>query len=133
MKNGLVWILLIGSVAVVAFILTGRGGDSTTVTLDAREPASGASASPATGADGGQPPPQERTFEIVTLLPKDAIPAVYQPQLISAAEADSQYRETDPVIGVEIDGDARAYNIPFLSRREIVNDTVGGRKIAVTW
>ena len=37
------------------------------------------------------------------------------------------------VIGVEIDGDARAYSIPYLSGHEIVNDTVAGRKIAVTW
>jgi hypothetical protein len=37
------------------------------------------------------------------------------------------------VIGVYINGDARAYPIRMLSRHEIVNDVVGGEYIAVTW
>ncbi len=72
-------------------------------------------------------------LEIVTLLPRDAIPAVDDPQFLSAAEADEFYDADELVIGVEFDGDARAYSIPYLSNREIVNDTVGGVKIAVTW
>ena len=37
------------------------------------------------------------------------------------------------VLGLSINGDSRAYSVPMLSSHEIVNDTVGGRKIAVTW
>jgi hypothetical protein len=37
------------------------------------------------------------------------------------------------VIGVEINGDRRAYSVPLLSSHEIVNDVVGGKKVAVTW
>ena len=37
------------------------------------------------------------------------------------------------VLGVSINGDSRAYYIPTLSRIEIVNDTVGGQPLAVTW
>ncbi len=77
--------------------------------------------------------PAERTYEIVTLLPKDAIPAIYDPRFNPVQIADQEYRDADLVLGVEINGDARAYSIPFLSGHEIVNDTVGGRKIAVTW
>ena len=36
-------------------------------------------------------------------------------------------------MGVSINGEHRAYGTAFLSSREIVNDTVGGRPIAVTW
>jgi hypothetical protein len=72
-------------------------------------------------------------LEIVTLLPRDGIPAIDNPQFLSAEEADEEYAPDELVIGVNYDGDARAYSIPFLSSREIVNDTVGGRKIAVTW
>ena len=36
-------------------------------------------------------------------------------------------------LGVEFNGDARAYSVPLLSSHEIVNDTVGGVKISVTW
>jgi hypothetical protein len=76
---------------------------------------------------------QDRELEIITLLPKDGIPAIDNPVFISAEEADLQYDPDELVIGVNFDGDARAYSIPMLSSHEIVNDTVGGRKIAVTW
>jgi hypothetical protein len=72
-------------------------------------------------------------YTIVTLLPRDAIPAIDNPRFLSAAEADEFYDPDELIIGVELDGDARAYSIPLLSSHEIVNDTVGGRKIAVTW
>jgi hypothetical protein len=77
--------------------------------------------------------PTERDLEIITLLPRDGIPSIDNPTFISAEEADQQYDPDELVIGVQFDGDARAYSIPKLSSHEIVNDTVGGRKIAVTW
>ena len=76
---------------------------------------------------------QKRELQIVTLLPRDGIPAIDHPEFLSAIEADEEYAPDELVIGVEFEGDARAYSIPHLSRHEIVNDTVGGRKIAVTW
>lgn len=76
--------------------------------------------------------------EVVTLLPPDAIPAVLPEDvpdlMITAAEADAA--GIDPkirVIGVSINGDHRAYPIPFLSAHEIVNDEVGDKLIAATW
>ena len=76
--------------------------------------------------------------EVVTLLPPDAIPAVLPERardiMVSAAQAETT--GIDPnvqVLGVEINGESRAYPIPYLSSHEIVNDTVGGRHIAVTW
>lgn len=76
--------------------------------------------------------------EVVTLLPPDAIPAILPERardiMVSAAEAETT--GIDPnvqVLGVEINGESRAYPIPYLSAHEIVNDTVGGRQIAVTW
>ena len=77
--------------------------------------------------------PVERTLKIITLLPKDGIPAIFDPRFVSAAEGAEQLRDDDLVIGVSINGDHRAYGVAFLSGREIVNDTVGGRPIAVTW
>ena len=78
-------------------------------------------------------PSETRDLEIVTLLPKDGIQAIDNPSFISAEDADSQYAPDEFVIGVNFDGDARAYSIPLLSSHEIVNDRVGGRAIAVTW
>lgn len=41
----------------------------------------------------------------------------------------------DLVLGIEINGEARAYPINMLTGpdREIVNDTLGGQRIAATW
>ena len=72
-------------------------------------------------------------YEIITLLPRDAIPAIDDPVFQSAEEADAEYDPDDLVIGVSYNGDSRAYSVGLLSSHEIVNDTVGGRKIAVTW
>ena len=89
------------------------------------------------GSSGAQstriPPDKYADLEIVTLLPRDAIPAIDNPQFLSSAEADQFYDPNELILGVTFDGDARAYSVPFLSGHEIVNDTVGGEKIAVTW
>ena len=72
-------------------------------------------------------------YNIITVLPRDAISAIDNPKFVSAQEANERYAEDELVLGVEFNGDARAYSIPMLSSHEIVNDTVGGVKIAVTW
>jgi hypothetical protein len=74
-----------------------------------------------------------QSLTIVTLLPKDAIPAILDPQFASPVVVESQMQDTEPVIGVALEGEARAYPINMLSRHEIVNDVVGGEPIAVTW
>lgn len=72
---------------------------------------------------------------MVTVLPKDAIPALSNPVFISRAEADRVYADDEPILGVvdEKTGEARAYSLWHLDRHEIVNDVIGGRPIAVTW
>lgn len=72
-------------------------------------------------------------LEIITLLPKDAIRAIDNPQFLTPDEANNEYAPDELILGVEFNGDARAYSVNFLSRHEIVNDTVGNVKIAVTW
>lgn len=72
-------------------------------------------------------------YEIVTVLPRDAIQAIDNPQFIALEEANETYDDDELILGVEFNGDARAYSIPLLSSHEIVNDTVGGIKLAVTW
>ena len=77
--------------------------------------------------------PATLDLEIVTVLWKDAIPAIFDPAFVDSSIADTWLRPDDQVIGVSINGDHRAYGTAFLSSREIVNDTVGGRPIMVTW
>ena len=73
------------------------------------------------------------SLDLVTLLGFDAIPAILEPEFVTAAEADEQMNPDEQVLGVSINGESRAYSIPMLSRHEIVNDVVGGVPIAVTW
>lgn len=73
-----------------------------------------------------------RPEEIVTVLPKDAIPAILSPSFQAGNQA-SWLKGEDAVVGVEIGGVSRAYPVVILSHHEIVNDRVGGIPIAVTW
>lgn len=74
-----------------------------------------------------------QSLEIITLLPRDAIPAIDNPRFLTAAEANDFYDPDELVIGVAFGEEARAYSVPFLSGHEIVNDEAGGVKFAVTW
>ena len=74
-----------------------------------------------------------RSLRIVTVLPRDAIAAIKDPNFVTAAEAARWMDLREQVIGLEIGGEAKAYPINVLSRHEIVDDVVGGKPVAVTW
>jgi hypothetical protein len=65
--------------------------------------------------------------------PKDGIPAIDNPAYESIAEARSWLSDRSPVIRLEIDGVARAYPLAILMWHEIVNDTLGGQPVVVTF
>ena len=71
--------------------------------------------------------------EIVTMLPPDAIAAILNPKHVTIGETVGFMNDSEKVLGVSINGQSRAYPINALSTHEIVNDFVGGVKIAVTW
>jgi hypothetical protein len=75
----------------------------------------------------------QQELQIVTLLGFDAIRSIEDPRFVDPATADETYSGDELVLGVNIEGDARAYSVPLLSRHEVVNDMVGGKPIAVTW
>ena len=59
--------------------------------------------------------------------------SVRKPVWLPASEASSHYSEDEPVIGLEIDGDARAYPIDVVLRPHLVYDTVGGEAVTMTY
>ncbi len=65
------------------------------------------------------------------LLDLDDIAPIYEPRFVPVSE--TKLPERDYVLGVVINGDARAYDINILTLHEMVNDTVGGVPILVTW
>jgi hypothetical protein len=63
---------------------------------------------------------------------KDRIPAIDDPTFVAVGEAEG-HAPTEPVVTVVIEGDARAYPLAVLTWHEIVNDTVGGLPVLVTY
>jgi hypothetical protein len=63
---------------------------------------------------------------------KDGIPSIDAPTFVAVAEVDN-LGETEPVIAVSINGESRAYPLRILTWHEIVNDTVGGIPVTVTY
>ncbi len=63
---------------------------------------------------------------------RDCIPALTAPEYLAAGDADFM-QAGDLVLGVEINGDARAYPELIMNFHEIVNDTIGGVPVAVTF
>jgi hypothetical protein len=62
---------------------------------------------------------------------RDGIPSIDDPTFVPVARA--ELPDNEPVIGLMIDGDARAYPLRILIWHEIVNDVVGGVPVAVTY
>ncbi len=62
-------------------------------------------------------------------------PAITSPPVIDAGDVTTQVNGNELVLGVVVEGEARAYPINMLTgpRREIINDTLGGAAIAATW
>ena len=121
-KNTWVWVSVIG-VAIVA-LLTQIPGTPVwrllhpTITV-----------SVATPGEGGE----RADLKIISVLRRDAIDAILNPTFVSGDDAEAQMVATSRVIGLSINGDHRAYSTAQLSSREVVNDTVGGMPVVITW
>lgn len=65
------------------------------------------------------------------ILPRDAIRPVYDPEFAPADEVG--WPDSTDVIGVEINGEAKAYPVDHLNGRELVVDEIGGEPVLVSW
>jgi len=65
--------------------------------------------------------------------PKDGIPAIDKPKFDDVATAASWLDPREPVVRVEIDGQARAYPLQILIYHEIINDQIADVPISVTF
>ncbi|MGH2522623.1 MAG: DUF3179 domain-containing protein [Anaerolineales bacterium] len=95
-----------------------------------------------------EPPPAGASFEFKTDFskhtvpyseilsggpPKDGIPAIDHPRFVSVSAADEWLKPVEPVVAFQIGDDARAYPIQILTWHEIVNDTVEGVPVVMTF
>ena len=65
--------------------------------------------------------------------PKDGIPAIDSPKHVSVSEADEWLEPVEPVVLVRVGDVARAYPIQILMWHEIVNDSLGGKPLMVSF
>lgn len=65
------------------------------------------------------------------LLGRDQIQPIYEPSFVAAGAAD--WPEDSLVIGVSGAVEAKAYPVTHLNRHEMVNDSIEGEPILVSW
>jgi hypothetical protein len=154
---GLVVLVVVAAFAIVGFLNNGSTASaSTEVTVDADvatepEPAaeSGAkdniaifteddrSSGLQSSTRGWNTNWNRRTIQYDELLsggpPRDGIASIDEPTFVSQDEATGWLADNEPVIALEIDGEARAYPLQILTWHEIVNDSLGGTPVAVTF
>lgn len=71
--------------------------------------------------------------ELAVGAPRDAIPAIFNPTYLTIEQASERYEPQIPLVQVRIGGDARGFPLGILIWHEIVNDTINGRPVAITF
>ena len=69
--------------------------------------------------------------EYKQILPRGGIPAITNPVYVTAKEA--SIRDNTWILGVVINGQARAYSLKLLNHHEIVNDHIETTSFAAVW
>lgn len=64
---------------------------------------------------------------------RDGIPALDASKFVSVNEANGWIQPVEPVIFFQVGNDARAYPIQIIIWHEVINDTVGGVPVAITF
>jgi hypothetical protein len=64
--------------------------------------------------------------------PPDGIPSIDAPRFLRVDEVDF-LADQEPVLAIEVEGDARAYPLQIMTWHEIVNDTIGGIPVTVSY
>jgi len=93
----------------------------------------GSGTSPPAGGVGDTPAPLVDPDDILSGgPPPDGIPPIDDPTFLSPDEVDF-LADQEPVLAVEVEGEAKAYPLQIMTWHEIVNDTIGGVPITVTY
>ena len=79
--------------------------------------------------------------KLIAALPRDFLPKWDNPPLVPAEAIGEQIRygrkkylvSTDRIVGVTVNGESRTYPISLLTVHEVINDTLAGVPIAVTY
>ncbi|MEM7287094.1 MAG: DUF3179 domain-containing protein, partial [Actinomycetota bacterium] len=80
----------------------------------------------------GTPAPLLERTRIVPVLRADGIPAIDSPKCVPTGAVDF-LTDNAPVVAIEVNGDARGYPLEILTWHELVNDTIGGEPITISY
>ncbi len=127
-RRGTPWLLVVAALLLILAIVGG-----TFVLTRTERSAGGVATGPEdrVRAGGGERAILDPS-DIVEVIPPDGIPAIDEPKFVTAQQA-SWLDEREPVIAVEVNGEARAYPLQIMTWHEIVNDTIGDIPVAVTF
>lgn len=65
--------------------------------------------------------------------PRDGIPSIDDPKFVAVDSAEVDLVDREPVINLEVNGEAKAYPLRVMMWHEIANDSIGGVPVAVTF
>jgi len=65
--------------------------------------------------------------------PRDFFRCITKPEYLTVEEAATSMFDDEVVLGLEIDGDCRAYPINYLNDHEMVREKIGTTPLLVTW
>jgi hypothetical protein len=116
------------TVVAVAVLIAATAG---LLALASRDSGDTAARPPKTAAEDGSVQGLDPA-QIQTVIPRDGIPAIDEPHFDAVSDVD-WLADEEPVVALEVDGDARAYPLQIMTWHEIVNDKVGGVPVAVTF
>ena len=71
--------------------------------------------------------------ELQRAVERDGIEAVLDPVIVDAAAVHDAFGPDDPVLVASVNGVERTYALLDLTESEVVNGTLAGTPIAVTW
>ena len=73
-------------------------------------------------------------FEIISGgVGRDAVPPIDDPVFLNASDDPEYMEDDDPVVALEVGGEAKAYPLDVMQWHEIVNDELGGVPVTVTY
>jgi Protein of unknown function (DUF3179) len=64
---------------------------------------------------------------------RDHFPVIRNPKYLTADQADAAMAKNEPVLGLVLGGEARAYSTNQLNEHEMVIDTIAGTPVLVTY
>ena len=70
---------------------------------------------------------------VYRVLPPGTIPAIDEPRFVRGPKANGQMSPGEPVFGLILGDEKRAYSLWQLDQHEVVNDRIGETAFAATW